>query len=60
MKNFLKADIKENCRRDYDNMRDAMIYGEKPTWEQLIDAMERLQKRVKSLLARYRNKKFAS
>lgn len=49
MKNFLKADIKENWRRDYENMREAMIYGEKPTWEQLIDAMERLQKRVRSL-----------
>ena len=49
MKNFLKADIKENWRRDYENMREVMIYGEKPTWEQLIDAMERLQKKVRSL-----------
>ena len=44
-----RADIVENWRRDYENMREAMIYGEKPTWEQLIDAMERLQKRVRSL-----------
>lgn len=44
-----RADIMENWRRDYENMRDAMIYGEKPTWEQLMDAMERLQKRVRSL-----------
>lgn len=49
MKNFLKADIKENWRRDYKNLREAIIYGEKPTWDQLIDAMERLQKRVRSL-----------
>ena len=44
-----RADIMENWRRDYENMREAMIYGEKPTWEQLIDAMEKLQKRVRSL-----------
>lgn len=49
MKSFLKADIKENWRRDDENMREAMIYGEKPTWEQLIDAKERLQKKVRSL-----------
>ena len=44
-----RADIMENWRRDYENMREAMIYGAKPTWEQLIDAMERLQKRVRNL-----------
>ena len=43
-----RADIIDSWKRDYENMRDAMIYGEKPTWEQLMDAMERLQKRVRS------------
>ena len=43
-----RADIIDSWKRDYENMRDAMIYGEKPTWEQLMDAMEQLQKRVQS------------
>lgn len=43
-----RADIMDSWKRDYENMRDAMIYGEKPTWEQLIEAMEQLQKRVRS------------
>ena len=42
-----RADIMEDWRRDYENMRDAMIYGDKPTWEELMDAMEQLQMRVR-------------
>ena len=41
-----RADIIDCWKRNYENMRDAMIYGEKPTWEQLMDAMERLQRSV--------------
>ena len=42
-----RAVIMEDWRRDYENMRDAMIYGDKPTWEELMDAMEQLQMRVR-------------
>lgn len=44
-----RADIMENWRRDYENMCNAMIYGEKPTWAELIDAMEQLQIRVRKI-----------
>lgn len=42
-----RADIIESWKRDYENMCDAMIYGEKPTWERLIEAMDQLQLRVR-------------
>ena len=42
-----RTDIMESWKRDYENMCDAMIYGEKPTWERLIEAMEQLQIRVR-------------
>lgn len=35
-----RTDIVESWKRDYENMCDAMIYGETPTWERLIEAME--------------------
>lgn len=44
-----RADIMESWKRDYENMCDAMIYGEKPTWERLMDAMEQLQMRVRKV-----------
>ena len=44
-----RTDIMESWKRDYENMCDAMIYGEKPTWERLMDAMEQLQKRVRKV-----------
>ena len=44
-----RTDIKESWKLDYENMCDAMIYGEKPTWERLMDAMEQLQKRVRKV-----------
>lgn len=46
-----KSDIMENWKRDYENMCEAMIYGEKPTWEKLIDAMEQLQMKVRKARA---------
>lgn len=42
-----RVDIIESWKRDYENMCDAMIYGEKPTWERLIEAMDQLQLRVR-------------
>ena len=42
-----RTDIMESWKRDYENMCDAMIYGEKPIWERLMDAMEQLQIRVR-------------
>lgn len=43
-----RVDIMDAWRQDYENMRDAMIYGQKPTWEELITAMAELQTRVRS------------
>ena len=42
-----RTDIMEDWRRDYENMCDAMIYGDKPTWEELMGAMEQLQMMVR-------------
>lgn len=42
-----RVDIIESWKRDYENMCDAMIYGEKPTWERLIEAIDQLQLRVR-------------
>lgn len=44
-----RTDIMESWKRDYENMCDAMIYGEKPTWKRLMDAMEQLQMRVRKV-----------
>lgn len=44
-----RTDIMESWKRDYENMCDAMIYGEKPTWERLIEAMEQLQIKVRKV-----------
>lgn len=43
-----RTDILDSWKHDYENMRDAMIYGEKPTWDELMDAMELLQKKVRA------------
>ncbi|MDY3802350.1 MAG: nucleotidyl transferase AbiEii/AbiGii toxin family protein [Alloprevotella sp.] len=44
-----RTDIVESWKRDYENMCDAMIYGETPTWERLIEAMEQLQIKVRKV-----------
>lgn len=44
-----REDIMEAWRRDYENMRDAMIYGDKPTWNELMQAMKELQERVRNV-----------
>jgi len=45
-----REDIMEAWRRDYENMCDAMIYGEKPSWDELMQAMKELQERVRAAI----------
>jgi hypothetical protein len=42
-----REDIIDAWQRDYEGMREAMIYGEKPTWEMLIQRMQELQERFR-------------
>lgn len=42
-----RKDIIEAWRRDYDIMREAMIYGEKPTFDELMERMRELVIRFK-------------
>ena len=42
-----REDIMEAWRSDYEQMMSAMIYGEKPTWDELMVAMKELQERVR-------------
>ena len=42
-----REDIMEAWKTDYELMMSAMIYGEKPTWDELIEAMRELQERVR-------------
>lgn len=37
-------------KKDYDDMRESMIYGEKPTFEELIAGMQQLQNRFRNSL----------
>lgn len=42
-----REDIIDAWQRDYEGMREAMIYGEKPTWEMLMLRMLELQERFR-------------
>lgn len=42
-----REDIIDAWRRDYDIMREAMIYGEKPTFDELIERMRELEIRFR-------------
>jgi len=42
-----REDIKEAWMRDYENMCEAMIYGDKPTWDELMLTMQNLQSKVR-------------
>ena len=42
-----REDIIDAWQRDYEGMREAMIYGEKPTWKMLIQRMLELQERFR-------------
>jgi hypothetical protein len=42
-----REDIIDNWRRDYEVMCQAMIYGDKPTFSELLEAMHELENRFK-------------
>lgn len=44
-----RADIIEVWRKDYEAMRESMIYGSSPTFEELIAGMTELQERFRSV-----------
>lgn len=43
-----REDIIDVWKTDYELMMSAMIYGEKPSWDELMQAMKELQKRVRA------------
>ena len=42
-----REDILEVWHEDYEHMREVMIYGDKPTWDELMSAMATLQTQVR-------------
>lgn len=42
-----REDIMNAWKTDYEQMMSAMIYGEKPSWDKLMEAMKELQERVR-------------
>lgn len=44
-----REDIMDAWKSDYEQMMSAMIYGEKPTWDELMQAMKELQERVRKV-----------
>lgn len=42
-----REDIIDNWRRDYEVMCQSMIYGDKPTFDGLMEAMRELERRFK-------------
>ena len=42
-----RKDILEEWKSDYQAMMESMIYGEKPSFEELLDALSELQKRFR-------------
>lgn len=42
-------DVMDNWRNDYKDMRSSMIYGEKPTFDELMEKMEELENRFHDL-----------
>lgn len=43
-----REDIMDAWKTDYEQMMGNMIYGEKPTWDELMVAMNELQERVRN------------
>ena len=43
-----REDVMDAWKSDYEQMMSAMIYGEKPSWDELMVAMKELQERVKN------------
>ena len=44
-----REDIIDVWRNDYEAMKEAMIYGRKPTFDELVDGMAKLQERFRSI-----------
>ena len=42
-----REDIMDAWKTDYEQMMSAMIYGDKPSWDELMQAMKELQERVR-------------
>lgn len=42
-----REDIMDAWKSDYEQMMSAMIYGEKPSWDELMEAMMELQEKVR-------------
>lgn len=42
-----REDIMDAWKTDYEQMMGSMIYGDKPTWDELMSAMKELQERVR-------------
>ncbi|MBP5476803.1 MAG: hypothetical protein J6Y00_03865 [Paludibacteraceae bacterium] len=36
-------------RKDYESMRTSMIYGDSPSWQELMDSLNNLQEQIKDL-----------
>lgn len=45
-----REDILDVWKADYETMKESMIYGNKPSFEELIEAMSKLQDKFKSVL----------
>ena len=43
-----REDIIDAWKADYEQMMGSMIYGEKPSWDELMVAMKELQERVRN------------
>lgn len=43
-----REEIMKAWRTDYEQMMGAMIYGQKPTWDELMEAMATLQEKVRN------------
>jgi hypothetical protein len=46
-----RAEVAEQWRKDYENMRLFMIYGESVSFDALIEQLAKLQNSIRSILA---------
>ena len=43
------AEVADLWRKDYGSMRTSMIYGDSPSWQELMDSLNNLQEQIKDL-----------
>lgn len=48
-----RADIIDAWKSDYEQMKNSMIYGEKPSWDELMLAMRNLQEMVRTFAQKF-------